>query len=393
MNRHAPIASCRVRAVVYSMDAHSDACGAIRIAGPLEAAGWSVEWAVVSEGGAFRFDVGAARDADLIIIQRHFPADFTFGALLSLAGLGIPMIYDSDDAFLSMPSTHPLRDFFRARAPYMRWMLKEADLVTVSTAPLRESLRRRTRRPVLVVPNLVQWELFHAPSAPRNGNFNLLIAGTPTHGNDWGMVETPLQQFLSARKGRVNAVFFGEVPPSLAGNPLVSQIPFEREYAKYAALLGRLNIHGALVPLQDNPFNRCKSNIKWLEYSTAGIPAAFSNVLPYSSCIRDGETGLLVDNSDSSWLEAMNRLVADPETPAMVENAQREIRCGHTTAARSADYADALGRAIGRAHRRSAMAAAGIAPRRLQCYAREVAQAAVRLADAHVMWRFRRGGR
>jgi hypothetical protein len=37
-----------------------------------------------------------------------------------------------------------------------------------------------------------------------------------------------------------------------------------------------------IAPLVDNPFNRCKSNIKWLEFSALGIPMAGQNICTYN---------------------------------------------------------------------------------------------------------------
>ena len=52
-----------------------------------------------------------------------------------------------------------------------------------------------------------------------------------------------------------------------------------------------LNINAFIAPLQDNEFNRCKSNIKHLEAATLGIPSICQDMVTYESCDRRFTTG------------------------------------------------------------------------------------------------------
>ncbi|MBN1871164.1 MAG: glycosyltransferase, partial [Candidatus Omnitrophica bacterium] len=84
-------------------------------------------------------------------------------------------------------------------------------------------------------------------------------------------------------------------------------------YKKYAPYLKKSGFDFAIAPLEDNPFNRCKSNIKFLEYSVCKIPAIYSRVGPYIDSVEDGETGILCRNDTKSWIEAMERLIEDQD--------------------------------------------------------------------------------
>ena len=64
-----------------------------------------------------------------------------------------------------------------------------------------------------------------------------------------------------------------------------------------------------LAPLADNNFNRCKSNLRWMEYSLADMTTIASPVKPYL-CIKDGVDGLLV-REQSEWYNAMEKLILD----------------------------------------------------------------------------------
>jgi hypothetical protein len=53
------------------------------------------------------------------------------------------------------------------------------------------------------------------------------------------------------------------------------------------------NIDLLLAPLQNNEFNKCKSNIKFLEFSALGIPMAGQNISTYNKY-----TKLVFDDGD-----------------------------------------------------------------------------------------------
>ena len=82
-----------------------------------------------------------------------------------------------------------------------------------------------------------------------------------------------------------------------------------------------------LVPLDDNDFNRCKSNIKWLEYSSCGIPAIYSNLTPYNTCIEHMVNGCLVENREEKWYEAIKFFLNNPEVMETIgKKAQSDVK-------------------------------------------------------------------
>jgi O-antigen biosynthesis protein len=96
------------------------------------------------------------------------------------------------------------------------------------------------------------------------------------------------------------------------------RIPVPRGTANYPAFARWLATvapgHAvALAPLRDTPFNRAKSDLKWLEYSALELPGVFSNITPYATSVEDGVTGLLVDDDPDRWAAAIGRLLDDPD--------------------------------------------------------------------------------
>jgi tetratricopeptide (TPR) repeat protein len=103
----------------------------------------------------------------------------------------------------------------------------------------------------------------------------------------------------------------------------------------YRAFVGGLQI--GLGPLLPTEFNRCRSDVKFLEYTAGGALAICSSLEPYAQTIRDGETGLLF--RDLGELDtAIERALARPdERAAMVRTAARELAAGRLERAHAPD--------------------------------------------------------
>lgn len=380
-------AKSRLRIAVYSMDSVSYACAMIRILGPLQHENCEVIWAVKQDGSKLSVNLSAANGADLIIIQRHFPSSSTEGALRTIFRSKVPIIYDTDDSFLDTPVYHPLYLDLKKRFPYIKWTLNEADVISVSTESLRQVLRKHTIRPIHVQPNLVDWDLFQTCPRPQHDTFNFLIAGTPTHSRDWSIIEEPLAKILKLYSNRTKVFFFGEPPKRFLGHSSVHHISFDTNYFNYAATLKKLDVHAALVPLEDTQFNRCKSNIKWLEYSAAGIVGAYSDVTPYRSSILNGENGLLVCNTEYQWFATMEALLKTPNMGIhMIERARREVAESHSLHSGAAGYVALYDDMLGRKHTHKLLTSFLF---HIHSMPTRVLPTARRWFDSHILWRFK----
>jgi SAM-dependent methyltransferase len=96
------------------------------------------------------------------------------------------------------------------------------------------------------------------------------------------------------------------------------------DHDTYMALLGRCEI--SFMPLGDTPFNRAKSDLKFIEAGACRVAALASHVI-YADSIEDGRTGLLFHNADE-LRERLLRLVAMPELARGLGNAARSYVAG-----------------------------------------------------------------
>jgi hypothetical protein len=78
----------------------------------------------------------------------------------------------------------------------------------------------------------------------------------------------------------------------------------------YLDFLQKLDI--GIAPLQDNPYNRCRSDVKFLEYASRGVVPLLSSLTPYKTSVQHGETGFLYD-SQEKLLSILSLLVCDAD--------------------------------------------------------------------------------
>jgi glycosyltransferase involved in cell wall biosynthesis len=106
------------------------------------------------------------------------------------------------------------------------------------------------------------------------------------------------------------------------------------DYETYRSLLARSEI--SFMPLSDTPFNRCKSDLKFIEAASYGVAAIASRVV-YGKSVEDGRTGLLF--RDAAELEQrLYRLVANPDVARDIGEASRK----YVTANRMLTYQTAV---------------------------------------------------
>jgi glycosyltransferase involved in cell wall biosynthesis len=91
------------------------------------------------------------------------------------------------------------------------------------------------------------------------------------------------------------------------------------DYKVYGDILARCEI--SFMPLADTAFNRCKSDLKFIEAGARGVLALASSVA-YEDTIADGRTGILF--RDARELEQrLTRLVNEPTLARVIGDAAR----------------------------------------------------------------------
>lgn len=260
-------------------------------------------------------------EGDVVIVQREFPKQFgAYQKVVETARqAGKPLIFEIDDLLFFFPEEHPDRlecSFASALLPMLQALL-EADLVIVSTPALRSVLVEYNEN-VIVLPNYLDdslWSL-RPPTLKDSSHGALTIGymGTYSHKPDLEYVAPALMRLIEQYPQRVRFHIWGPQPPaSLRSLPQVEWTPFiSRSYEKFAAYFQAQSVDIFIAPLVDNLFNRCKSPLKFLEYSALGTPGVYSRIEPYERVVEHGRNGLLASTLEE-WEKCLTRLIDDDE--------------------------------------------------------------------------------
>jgi glycosyltransferase involved in cell wall biosynthesis len=265
--------------------------------------------------------------ADVVVFHRPETKEF-YNLTLLLKKNGKKIVIDNDDTF-KLDDIHPLANFnadatvstLAIRDEMMDKMIRLADLVTTTTEFLANEYRKINPN-VVVLPNCVDPDDWGEPIRNENGKVRIGIVGSAAIEYDYLHVKEVIRT-LSKRKD-VEIVMFGLGDKEhRKNNPIVTKV-FSEEYKfwdsikmeqvawceawKYQEKLRQLRLDLMLIPRKNNYFNRCKSNIKFLEASMLKIPVIAQSFDggPYEEITSD--IGVLIKD-DKDWMKEIERLI------------------------------------------------------------------------------------
>ncbi len=220
----------------------------------------------------------------------------------------IRVVLSLDDLLTDIPEKSSYKWQFPPDTPArLRRLLGLVDAVVVTTAPLVEMCRPFCDR-IHRIPNRLSktaWQGL-AGRHRKAGRPRVGWAGAQQHLGDLEWVA----EVVKATRDEVDWVFMGMCPDVI--RPYVVEFhPFVLSVDAYPRELAKLDLDLAIAPLEINPFNEAKSNLRLLEYGMLGWPVVCTDILPY----QDAPVCRL-PNDPRRWIEAIRERVADPEALA-----------------------------------------------------------------------------
>lgn len=301
------------RLLVYSVESTWSPCPQIRLIRPFMhlAHEWEIEWGIKNR----QLDTAAVERADLILLHRFTPGLLPLSALDAIFKLGKPVVYESDDLLNEIPADHPEAAAGASWKEGIEHSVRHAQAVVVSTPFLAEKYRQLNSN-VHVLQNYLDYDIFQRPVPLKEKGEQIIIGllGSSIQPSNFALVNQALHTICERYGDKVRIDFVGwHCPQGWEHHPNARFISFIHEYEKYAMQLKEMAWDIALIPLAHDEYNQCKSFVKWLDYSAAGIVSIFSDVSVYNAVVTHEQTGLLMPNSGQAWLDAIVSLIESPQ--------------------------------------------------------------------------------
>lgn len=328
------------RILIYTVESTWSPCPQIRLIRPFAhlEEHWELIWGI--RDGVIMTD--AVASADLILLHRFTPGLLPITALEAIFSLGKPVIYETDDLLNEIPHDHPEAAAGASWKEGIEYTARRAHAIIVSTEFLAEKYHPLNPQ-VHVLPNYLDFELFFRPVPVKSAvddSITIGLLGSSIQPSNFALVNHALQALCERYGSRLKIHFVGwECPKGWENHPNARFQSFIHEYVDYAAQLKQWAWDIALIPLASDEYNQCKSYIKWLDYSAAGIASVFSDVTVYNQVVTHDQTGFLLPNDDQTWLATITLLIESAEKRKAIALAgQDEVRQDFDLRAKAALY-------------------------------------------------------
>ncbi|QZA80032.1 rhamnan synthesis F family protein [Deefgea piscis] len=212
-------------------------------------------------------------------------------------------IYELDDYLPNLPLKSAHRDQMpKDVLKSLRKALTMVDRFVVSTDELANAYSGLHSN-IHVVNNYLSPSVWGGVSSARRQSKKPRVgwAGGVSHTGDLELIADVVKELA----GEVEWVFFGMCPDKL--RPYVHEFHAGVPINEYPTKLASLNLDVALAPLEHNLFNRCKSNLRLLEYGVCGYPVICTDIEPYAQHLPVTR----VKNRHKDWVDAIRAHTAD----------------------------------------------------------------------------------
>lgn len=319
---------------VYFLSSGLQGCYTVRCLLPLVENGWDGDQTSINLDTKTPEDKSkAAQHADVVVFHRpDTPEKLEIARLLK--GVGKKIVFDNDDTFKDdggfrfneYMDEARLKNGLKRLNESIDTFIKEADLITCSTQFLAEEYKQLNPN-VVVLPNCIDPFYFDEPLRNENGKVRIGIVGSIGVTSDLWVLEPILRHYLN--DDRVELVLFS-MPPK--GHDKITRELYSEEYKfldeimqadnviwqpfvdmqDYYDTLNQLRLDMMLIPRADNYFNRCKSNLKFLEASMFEIPVIAQGFpdgnSPYEVDKEDAEHMIIIKDNNN-WINNIEYLI------------------------------------------------------------------------------------
>lgn len=220
---------------------------------------------------------------------------------------GFGVFYDCDDLITDIPEFNSTYEYYNKNKESVLKILETVDCIMCSTAKLAGFFSKYNKTKV-IQNRLFEpiWKMHkHTSFFETGAKPKIIWSGGTTHFNkdkddDF---DEKIVNYIKETSNRFEWIFFGHKPLSLEKDQ-ITFYPWTANYFEYPNMLRKIDPDIGIALLAVNDFNRCKSNLKAMEYSALNIPGIYTKITPYEfmSC--------KITTSDQ-FIESIEKLTTD----------------------------------------------------------------------------------
>lgn len=264
-----------------------------------------------------------------IVMMRPIYTPITIYIIQLCRRIGVHVQFDYDDLLLPEFARQrgACRSGLRSHKDDFSESLKQsslaahADSFTCSTEAIASELRkispnvevRKNKLPKALFQEQIEMLARVQSKGPELGKLRILyLSGSNTHKRDFSTIMGPLVRIAQEHPTEFSITFMGSLSDYSGLFKAMGVESDVRPSVSFVDMLKIIRDHDVvLVPLEFSVFNHCKSNIKYVESASQGVPVIASSVAEFASSIRDGVNGWLCDD-EHQWYETLKKVVLNP---------------------------------------------------------------------------------
>lgn len=271
---------------------------------------------------------------DVLVLCRAHYSDQINRMVTRARARGRRVLFDVDDLVFDQGFVHTVMDTLEVNFGPDDWQfwfgdigrlgatMRLCDGALVTNPYLAARAEAFLGKPARIIPNYLNREQMELSAAvwrakersewARDGRIHLgYFSGTPTHNRDFALIAGPLAQLMDEDERLVLRVvgFLDGLGPELKRHRRrIEAIPLQ-DFLNLQREIGQVEVN--LVPLQDNVFTNCKSELKWFEAAAVGSVTVAAPTYTFRHVIRHGENGWLAPAW--AWEEVLRGVISDGE--------------------------------------------------------------------------------
>lgn len=208
---------------------------------------------------------------DVCLMHRPF-GPIAYAIMQNCKLHGVPLWVDHDDDLLAIPDQNPYARIHKdgeQKQASVEWSYKNADILTCSGEAMLHDLKTKYGRDDAIHittgfdPRLARFK------KPFTGNRKMGWRGSGSHKSDLEHFRPQLEHCMQDYAD-IEWYFWGIDPRDIFKSDIEGEFSPQRNFFDFIQNMTEANCSRHFVALEDNKFNRVKSNLSWLDATLAG---------------------------------------------------------------------------------------------------------------------------